>query len=133
MGRCCCCCGNQGAGNAQAEINYSFEEQFTGKHWIDGKKIYLKTIEIGNLPNKNATKEINHGISNIDSVIKFEGNAVGSDSIGKATLPLPLPFPTEGHDITLNCRESHIRVYTQTDYWNQFKGYVTIFYTCTDR
>nr|DAL83801.1 MAG TPA: hypothetical protein [Caudoviricetes sp.] len=34
-------------------FKYSNAEQFTGSYWIDGKKIYEKTINIGALPIPN--------------------------------------------------------------------------------
>ena len=45
---------------------FSSDEQFTGEYWLDGKKIYRKTIyaRIGS-PNDNNTVNIAHGISNI--------------------------------------------------------------------
>jgi len=51
--------------------NYSTTEQDTGYTWIDGKAIYKKTIDFGNLPN-NASKSVSHNISNLDKVIKIE-------------------------------------------------------------
>ena len=32
-------------------VDYSLEEQFTGRHWVDGKKIYQKTIFMDAGPN----------------------------------------------------------------------------------
>lgn len=51
-------------------FKYSKEEQFTGEYWIDGKKIYIKTIEttVGSLKN-----ELNS--LNIDTLIDFFGVA----------------------------------------------------------
>lgn len=45
---------------------YSFEERQVGV-FADGKPLYQKTINCSTLPN-NTTKEIEHGISNIDDV-----------------------------------------------------------------
>lgn len=51
-------------------FKYSKEEQFTGEYWIDGKKIYIKTIEttVGSLKN-----ELNS--LNFDNLIDFFGIA----------------------------------------------------------
>ena len=49
-------------------FKYSNAEQFTGSYWIDGKKIYEKTINIGALPNNNV-KTVSHGINQIDRLL----------------------------------------------------------------
>lgn len=51
-------------------FKYSKEEQFTGEYWIDGKKIYLKTIETtaGNLNSELDSLKF-------DSLIDFFGIA----------------------------------------------------------
>ena len=59
-------------------MNYSLEEQLVG-YWIDGKPIYQKTIEFGELPN-NTTKSLNHGISNLKRVIRIDGYAYNSST-----------------------------------------------------
>ena len=48
-------------------FKYSTEEQFTGKYSNDGKKIYIKDVYIGNLPN-NGSKSKSHNISNFRSL-----------------------------------------------------------------
>lgn len=42
-------------------------ESWTGKYWIDGKKIYRKTINFGSLPNRS-DKYVNHNISNLNNI-----------------------------------------------------------------
>lgn len=135
MGRCCCCCcGNQGTGNAQSEINYSFDEQFTGKLWVDGKKIYQKTIDIGSLPD-NVLKSVSHGIPNIDYIVDYKGIAKGTYIAGTIFWgKLPYPYPDSEGSVCVAVLEDRIDIVTQIkDYWGRAKGYVTIFYTCTDR
>lgn len=48
---------------------YSTTETIIGK-WIDGKPIYRKVIDCGNLPN-NTIKYVTHNISNINYVTKI--------------------------------------------------------------
>ena len=50
--------------------NYSTTEQDTGYTWIDGSKIYKKTIVYSNLP--VGETNINHGVSNMGLVVKNE-------------------------------------------------------------
>lgn len=52
-------------------VNYSLEEQVIGS-WIDGKPLYQKTVEFGNLPNAT-TKEVKHNIENADNIWICEG------------------------------------------------------------
>lgn len=52
-------------------VNYSLEERKTGT-WIDGKPLYEKTINFGNLPNAT-TKEVPHGIENVDEIWVYDG------------------------------------------------------------
>lgn len=54
-----------------SDMDYSTSEQDTGCKWIDGKKIYKKTIDFGALPNAT-NKAVAHGISNLDRIIKVE-------------------------------------------------------------
>ncbi len=46
---------------------YSTNEIKTGETWIDGKPLYTKTINFGNLPN-NANKNVEHEIQNYDVI-----------------------------------------------------------------
>lgn len=59
--------------NQSGSINYSTEEQYTGKNWIDGKKIYQKVIYYASL---NAG-ENNQNLSelNIDHILFIQGTA----------------------------------------------------------
>lgn len=45
-------------------FKFSTDEQWTGEYWLDGKKIYTKTIED---TQANFINGVNHGISNIGS------------------------------------------------------------------
>lgn len=47
-------------------FQYSNAEQFTGKYWIDGKKIYCKVIPV------NFNTKTVHGISGINYVIRAD-------------------------------------------------------------
>lgn len=56
---------------------YSTDEIKTNKVWIDGKPIYRKVINMGDLPS-NSSKIINHNIKNIDFVTSISGLGVTS-------------------------------------------------------
>lgn len=52
-------------------FKYSSQEQWTGNYWIDGKKIYIKTIDTGEIvgTTANQNKTVPHGIEDLDMVI----------------------------------------------------------------
>lgn len=68
--------------NLNGYDNYSTGEVMIGT-WIDGKPLYRKVIETGRI--SSTTKNVAHGISNLDRVIKLEG--IGGASGFFATLP----------------------------------------------
>lgn len=68
-------------------LSYSTEEVWTGGYWIDGKKIYRRTVSCGALPN-NTTKSVAHNIANISWIVKYNGMA----SDGNEWLQLPVSY-----------------------------------------
>lgn len=52
--------------------DYSTEETFTGKHWIDGKPIYRAVIYYENVIVTSDVHAIPNYIKNVDEIIKFE-------------------------------------------------------------
>lgn len=53
------------------QFTHSREEQWTGEYWIDGKKIYTKTIQSGLKSYKNG---VPHDVSNMGSYRTFDFN-----------------------------------------------------------
>lgn len=105
--------------------NYSTVEQDTGFTWVDGDKIYKKTVDTGQLPN-NSQKSINHNISNLKRVIKFEGWAYRSTDGACA----PLPYSSTNL-ITLLVNPTKIFITTNSDRTEFMESYVTLYYTKT--
>ncbi len=56
---------------------YSYEERLVGT-WVDGKPLYEKTVDFGTLPN-NASKEVPHGIENVDVIWVHDGYTRSGD------------------------------------------------------
>lgn len=107
--------------------NYSTTEVNTGYTWIDGKKIYKKTINFGALPN-STSKSVNHGISNLDRVIRYEAFTKDSSDIQR-----PIIYTSLGGtvgSIVLDIETNSIIVYTDSNRSNLFM-YCTIYYTKT--
>lgn len=80
-------------------FKYSTEEQFTGDYWIDGKKIYVKSYNLGTI---NAFKKIEN-IENFDRNIRYEFSMRANDKIsgmnGNSSTDL---FVTTGGDVYIN-------------------------------
>lgn len=57
-------------GNTLLNMMFSTEEIFTGKYWIDGKKIYITVFSKNNVALSNNVN-INHEIKNISQVIDY--------------------------------------------------------------
>lgn len=78
--------------NAVAKcLSYSTTEHKTGEVWIDGKPIYRKVVNFGNLPN-NTEKRVSYNISNLKEFVRVYGIAYRPTSGNKAYMPLPYPF-----------------------------------------
>lgn len=80
-------------------FKYSTEEKFTGEYWIDGKKIYQKSYNLGTI---NAFKKIEN-IANFDRNIRYEFSMRANDKIsgmnGNSSTDL---FVTTGGDVYIN-------------------------------
>ena len=103
--------------------SYSTTEQKTGGKWIDGKDIYRKVINIGNLPNAT-TKNVSHGISNIGVVTDLRGMWYISNDYRI------LPYAGGGstYDVYLDADNTNIKVHTGMDR-SSFTGFAIIEYT----
>lgn len=103
--------------------NYSTDEKLIGI-W-NGKPLYRKVIEFGNLPNNNL-KEVSHGISDLDFVV----NLTGASSNGDTYMSLPRIHTTSSLSIVLEINKDKVIIYSQYDF-SAYTGYVTIEYTKT--
>ena len=80
-------------------FKYSTEEQFTGEYWIDGKKIYQKSYNLGTI---NAFKKIEN-IANFDRNIRYEFSMRANDKIsGMNENSSTDLFVTTGGDVYIN-------------------------------
>lgn len=108
--------------------NYSTSEQNTGFTWIDDKAIYKKTVYLNQFPD-NASANFPHSISNLGTVVNFEGIATNN-----TTTTFPIPFVSRSavtDQIEIQITSTDVFIYTGTNFWhdNNFFGYVTIYYT----
>lgn len=73
--------------DAMSNQNYSTSEIDTGTTWIDGKKIYKKTIDCGAEPEAGRATATNLNIPNFEKAVKIEG--IMLDSYNEA---YPIPY-----------------------------------------
>ena len=108
---------------------YSTNELKTNKVWIDGKPIYRKVIDFGALPNAES-KKVNHGISNLESVVNYCGYATD----GTNTIPLPYTYPNSNYIsyyVSLGTVTStQVEIVTGTNR-SDYSGYIILEYTKT--
>ena len=107
-------------------FKYSTSYKFTGEYWVDGRKIYCKTISIGAV--SSADKIIKHNISSFDKLIKLEGFLYNSAN-EYITLPRPTNATSHGR-IEVIVSNENIKIQVGND--NVFAGgYITLYYTKT--
>lgn len=58
-------------GSVSGLLNYSLTEQSTGRKWLDGKDIYVKTLSFTN-KQYGGNGTFDTGVSNLDNIISFE-------------------------------------------------------------
>ena len=104
---------------------YSLTKEVVCGTWIDGKAIYKKTTDFGALPNASS-KKVNHGISNLDRVIRYEAFTKDSHGIQRPVIYTSLGG-TVG-SIVLDIEPDSIAVYTDSDR-SGLSMYCTIYYT----
>lgn len=101
---------------------YSYDETWIGTH--NGKNLYRKTIDCGNLPNKGL-KNVSHGIPNINYVRHIEGRAADGNGGG---FDLPRTHTTSSLCVVLEYDKNNVVLYDQYDF-SSYKGEATIEYT----
>lgn len=121
------------------DFDYSISEIDTGTTWINGKKIYKKTIYTHSLPPSNAGLTYPHGVDNLGDVIKIEGWAsytyfdeyLGKDVTEWVIIPSYNALDTtaivtvhvQGDDIVVQCPAGSMGM----DIFET--SYVTLYYT----
>lgn len=109
-------------------VEYSTDEKMVG-YWIDGKPIYRKTVDCGALTEAGTTKNVAHGIDNLECVIKFEGYAYNSSS------GTSIPLPRVGFDnnvfVEVTANATNIIIRPKTNHSTYVRSHVTLYYTKT--
>ncbi len=109
---------------------YSTEEKMIGQ-WIDGKPIYQKTVDCGDVPNSQQ-KTITAGLSNVDKVVSLDG--ILCNQTTKRYMPLPpvyISSPTTNQiQLEYNATEDKIKIQSGAT-WTNWTSYVILQYTKT--
>ena len=93
--------------------DYSTTEKKIGK-WINGKPLYRKVMEFGNLPN-NTSLYKNHEISNIDKIIGIK--AIGTDGTQFYPIPfVPTAYMYSNTVVALRANKTQVGVFASTDF-----------------
>ena len=114
--------------NYADENDYSTSEKIIGT-WIDGSKLYQKTINCGSMPN-NTTKAINPNITNLSNYIELKGYIYNASNT-KENYPLPYISKESIDNVGLATATSgNIVISTWAD-WTGYSAYVVAKYTKT--
>ena len=87
--------------------------------------IYRKTIEVGYITG-SIPKIISHGITGIDTIIRFEGFAKLDSGY---TMNILHVSTTEVQGVNIGANKTEIRLYYNYDSIDQYYTYITIYYT----
>ena len=124
--------GIEGGGSISGEgvEIYSEDEYIVGK-WIDGKKLYQKTIDFGAMPAQGDSKSVAHNISDIDKIISWE--AFGVNQSGQVMFVPNVSRGNVASQTSMSVNSTNVNIFngSSSDITSAYNGYVTIRYTKT--
>jgi hypothetical protein len=116
-----------------SQYDYSTDEQWTGRKWTNGKKLYWKKIGLPGFPNSTGTVVVSLSSLNIDKVIRV-------DPIYASSTTGPTFFNNRANAGATSCvnflyrkSTSTFEIYVVGDQSMYDDNVAIIFYTCTDR
>lgn len=108
-------------------VHYSTNEQVIGT-WIDGKPLYQKTVDFGNLPN-NTNKSVNHNISNIDKILSLQ--TTGMNLTAHSAISIPnVSNSSLNNMVALSATSTQVTIGSKVNV-SVYYAYVTLQYTKT--
>lgn len=114
-------------------FQYSTSEQFTGEYWIDGKKIYCKTLHTGPLP--TGGYELKHNISNFGTFVKANGVIIQGGVNQVNMFPEPCIDATSTYGTSIrDISKTKLTTVLGTGYIGAGRvteSYITLYYTKT--
>ena len=115
-----------------SDMDYSTTEQDTGCKWIDGKKIYKKTISTGSLPENGATATTDISSLSVDTIVDYRGMAWASSSNNFRALPFVGESMNNMIRVDVNGGVTLRIVSAANSGWGKYdNSYVTLWYTKT--
>ena len=97
---------------------YSTDEAVIGR-WIDGRNLYRKVFNIGQLNGTGGITSKPHGIANFDRAIHLYGSARNTSLESRYTIGLPYPAVSSTQPtISLQSNKTSIQVYHPSDVGN---------------
>ena len=115
-------------------IDYSLEEQWTGCRWVNGKKIYQKTIFLERELTADQLITIPHNVQGMEYGVKIWG--VFLHGVSGNFIPLPMvsaSLQAENTDIALYFEGKTGITMLSHAATRPATCHITIQYTCTDR
>ena len=126
--------------NAVAVANsYSTTEQFTGRYWIDGKKIYKKTYYMGTVPSWTSGSVFLRIPFDVDfeTIVEMKGMIVPNSSSTAAqveyySIPKPPKVGQSSYNVSLKIKPYNdvlnLELETNSELNNK-DAYATVYYT----
>lgn len=113
-------------------FKFSTDEQFTGDYWIDGKKIYQKTVQWAGLAVGKITISLN--TKNVENIIDY--NIIAKSSVSSFFYKFPSVYYANGnsgtfYDTYFSIDSNNIIAFNSTS-WSGYTFYATIKYTKTN-
>lgn len=115
-----------------SDMDYSTSEQDTGCKWIDGKKIYKKTISTGSLPQGGAITTTDISLLSVDTIVDYRGVAWASSL--RNFRALPFVGESMNNMIRVDVQGgTTLRILStaDSDWGNYDNSYITLWYTKT--
>ena len=119
--------------------SYSFDEKWTGGTWVDGKKIYKKTYDLGDVPVPSGSSvycRIPFDVD-FDTVVEIKGMIVPNASstptqVEYYSIPKPPKVGSSDYNVSLKIKlynnVLNLELETKSDLTNK-KAYATVYYT----
>lgn len=121
---------NKAINDINDSMKYSLSaEQYTGRRWLNGEKIYRKIITWKDIT--SGAKNVAHGISNIKEFVNYDITLNGDGSFYK----LPVVYysnTTSGtfYDIYARINNTNIEMISNSN-WSNYKVTAILYYTKT--
>lgn len=117
------------SGMGSEALIFDTNEKVVGQ-WTDGKLIYSKTVDCGQLPNTDE-KQVAHNISNIDKVVHLFGYTYNSDKSSQTPMNYAVGGTYNAYSIACYANRSVIGITSGNDRTRNVSSFVTVFYTKT--